>query len=354
MMSGDPDNLEQIAESDEATLGELSKSENAESYAEERREQEAADAPPADEGDKLIRDLREKHNLDDAKRASRYERRKFAMERIRAENENLRKQVEGRASTEADPTPGDRAPEIQTDTGVIENSLKLVGDKYGTEVFEAAFNAFANHVTSTGDQQLYNKVMSADDVGEELVRWHAQGGASQAPQQASDPYQAALEQGRQDVNFQAAIAEREAQIRVETAAQFRAQEFAKTVPDFHEALADVNGLDTVPAPMLDMIHRSEFGPAIAYMLAKDCWEGQGVLMQLAELDGNPIAQAQVVGRLEQLAQNQMNRSASPQRATKAPAPIKPITGGSGGPKDLHSLAQSTNIDGYISARRGNV
>jgi hypothetical protein len=272
------------------------------------------------------------------------------MERIKAENENLRKQVEGRA---ADPTPGDRAPEIQTDTGAIENSLKLVGDKYGTEVFEAAFNAFANHVTSTKDQQLYNKVMSAPDVGEALIAWHEQGGAPEAPQ-SQDPLAEAMEAGRQDTRFQGALQEREAQIRVETAAQFRAEAFAKTVPDFHEALADVNGVDTVPAPMMDMINRSEWGPAIAYMLAKDCWAGDGVLLQLAELEGNPIGQAQLVGRLEQIAQNQMNRSsASPQRtATKAPPPIKPIQGGSGGPADLHALAQNEDASAYAAARRG--
>jgi hypothetical protein len=74
---------------------------------------------------------------------------------------------------------------------------------------------------------------------------------------------------------------------------------------------------------------------------------------LAELNGNPIAQAQIVGRLEQIAQNRMNRSASPQRtATKAPPPIKPIQGGSGGPADLHALAQNEDASAYAAARRG--
>jgi hypothetical protein len=347
-MSGD---LENTPETESEVAAELAKPEDASAYIEERREQEAADTPPEDETDALAREVRDRHP--ELKKASRYERLKRARDSYKAEAEDWRAKYEGRGSAEADthPMPGDRP--INKDLGAIENDLRLAGDRHGNEKFTAAFSAFENYMGSTKDQATYNKVMSADDVGEALIAWHEQGGASQAPQ-AQDPLQEALEQGRQDTNFQAAIAEREAQIRVETAARFRAEAFAKTVPDFHQALADVNGLDTVPAPMLDMIHRSEFGPAIAYMLAKDCWEGQGVLMQLAELDGNPIAQAQVVGRLEQLAQNQMNRSASPQRATKAPAPIKPITGGSGGPKDLHSLAQSTNIDGYISARRGNV
>jgi hypothetical protein len=346
-MSGDPDNLEQIAESDEATLGELSKSENAEAYAAERHEQEA---PPEerDETDDLVKDLREKHDLppkEDHKKLSRYQR-------LKAQRDELQSKL-ARYEGDEDTQPGGRP--INTDTGALANSLQLADDKHGNEKFSAAWNAFVTHVESTGDQAAYNKVMTADDVGEAIVEWHAQGGASQAPQAQDDPYQAALEQGRQDTNFQAALAEREAQIRVETAAQFRAQEFAKHVPDFHEALAGVDGLDTVPAPMLDMIHRSEFGPAIAYMLAKDCWEGQGVLLQLAELDGNPIAQAQLVGRLEQIAQNRMNRSASPQRtATRAPAPLAPVKGGASPPKDLQALAKDDDVSSYVRARRGGV
>jgi hypothetical protein len=328
---------------------ELAVPEKIDAYVEERQEQIKEDLPPEDETDALAREVRDKHP--ELKKASRSERRRRAREALERENADLRQRVQ--APSEADPVPGDRP--INTDTGALANSLQLADDKHGNEKFSAAWNAFVTHVESTGDQAAYNKVMTADDVGEAIVEWHAQGGASQAPQAQDDPYQAALEQGRQDTNFQAALAEREAQIRVETAAQFRAQEFAKHVPDFHEALAGVDGLDTVPAPMLDMIHRSEFGPAIAYMLAKDCWEGQGVLLQLAELDGNPIAQAQLVGRLEQIAQNRMNRSASPQRtATRAPAPLAPVKGGASPPKDLQALAKDDDVSSYVRARRGGV
>ena len=51
-MIGDEDAAEVTAE--------LAKPEDATAYIEERREQEEAESPPADESDKLIRDLREK------------------------------------------------------------------------------------------------------------------------------------------------------------------------------------------------------------------------------------------------------------------------------------------------------
>jgi hypothetical protein len=334
------ENLEQIAESDEATLSELSKSENVEAYAEERREQEA---PPEerDETDELVKDVREKHGLppaEDHKKLNRYQRLKAQRDELQSK---LARYEEGDTSPQ-----GDRA--IQTDVGAIETSLKLAGDNHGLEKFHAAFADFVKYMDGTKDQATYNAIMSAPDVGEALIAWHdEQGGA--APQ-VQDPYQAALEQGRQDTNFQAALAEREAQIRIETAAKFRAEAFAQTVPDFYEALQGVDGIE-VPGPMMDLIKRSEFAPQIAYMLAKDCWEGQGTLLQLDQLEGNPIAQAQLVGRLEQLAQNQINRS--PQRtATRAPAPIRPITGGASGPADLHALAQNEDASAYAKARLG--
>jgi hypothetical protein len=318
---------------------ELAVPEKIDAYVEERQEQIKEDLPPEDETDALAREVRDKHP--ELKKASRSERRRRAREALERENESLRAKIEK-------PEAASKA-----DIGAVENSLRLVADKHGTEKFHAAFTDFVKYMDGTKDQATYNKVMSAPDVGEALIEWHEQGGASQAPQAQQDPYQAALEQGRQDVNFQAALAEREAQIRVETAAKFRAEAFAKTVPDFYEALQDVDGIE-VPPPMMDLIKRSEFAPQIAYMLAKDCWNGEGVLLQLAELDGNPIAQAQVVGRLEQIAQNQMSRSASPQRsATRAPAPLAPIKGGANPPKDLMSLAKDDDVSSYVKARRGN-
>jgi hypothetical protein len=320
----------------EATA-ELAKPDDASLYIDQRREDEAEDRPPNED---------EPAPDPERKKLSRNERRRAAREALERENESLRAKIE---KPEAAPKTYD--PKT-ADIGAVENSLRFAGEKHGMEKFHAAFDAFAKHVTGTKDQELYNRVMSAPDVGEALIEWHEQGGASQAPQAQQDPYQAALEQGRQDVNFQAALAEREAQIRVETAAKFRAEAFAKTVPDFYEALQDVDGIE-VPPPMMDLIKRSEFAPQIAYMLAKDCWNGDGVLLQLAELDGNPIAQAQVVGRLEQIAQNNINRSISPQRsATRAPAPLAPIKGGANPPKDLMSLAKDDDISAYAKARLG--
>jgi hypothetical protein len=320
-------------------LAEIAKPDDVSLYIEQRKEDEAEDRP-----------LKEDEPAPDPerKKLSRNERRRAAREALERENESLRAKVERPEAPEAPP----KFDREKSDTGVLENSLKFAGDKHGEEKFMQAFQAFTDHVKQTGDQATYNKIMAAADPGDAMVQWYDEGAQAPQAEEPLDPYQAALEQGRQHQNFEAAIQEREQQIRVETETQFRVQQFAQAYPDYHDALQAVDGINTVPAPMLEMIRRSEFAPAIAYYLAKDCWEGEGLLFELEKLDGNPIAQAQLVGRMEQAVRNGFNQVQAPPRATKAPPPIKPIQGGSDGPKDLHTLAKSDSIEAYAKARLG--
>jgi hypothetical protein len=322
----------------EATA-ELAKPDDISLYVEQRREDEAEDRPSKDD---------EPAPDPERKKLSRNERRRAAREALERENADLRAKIEPPERPEAPP----KFDREKSDLGVLENSLQFAHDKHG-EKFIEAYEAFTDHVKQNGDQATYNKIMAAADPAEAMVEWFDQGAQAQ-PQQAQepvDPYQAALEQGRQHTNFEAAIAEREQQIRLETEVRFRVDQFAQAFPDYHEVLSAVDGVNTIPAPMLEMIKRSEFAPAIAYYLAKDCWDGEGLLLELGKLDGNPIAQAQLVGRMEQAARNGFNQvQAPPRSATRAPAPIKPIQGGSDGPRDIHSLAKQDDISAYAKAR----
>jgi hypothetical protein len=69
---------------------ELAKPEDVTAYVEERQEQEAEDRPPEDEVEATVREIREKHGLNEGKKASRYERLKRARDSYKAEAEELR------------------------------------------------------------------------------------------------------------------------------------------------------------------------------------------------------------------------------------------------------------------------
>jgi hypothetical protein len=205
-----------------------------------------------------VKDLREKHGLEDKKKLSRNERRRQAREALERENETLRQQLGDRTHKEASP----KYDPSTADAGAIENSLRFAADKHGTEKLNQAYSAFVEYVQQSGDKAAYNHVMSSPDIGDALIEWHDS--PKQTPQQPSDPYHAALEEGRQDVRFQHALAEMESTIRVQTEAKVRAAEFAKSYPDFHEQMEQIKWIETIPSVMADMIHRSEFGPAIGW------------------------------------------------------------------------------------------
>jgi hypothetical protein len=342
--------LETIADNSEATNAELAKSEDITAYVEERHQQEAEDRPQKDDDGvaETVKDLREKHGLTDKKKASRYERLKQSRDAAQAEAAELRAQLGARDQTPEVSGEGEPAKfDAQAlDGGAIENSLRFAADKHG-EKFKQAYDGFIEYLTQTRDQATYNKVMSAPDIGDALVEWYEQGGHIQG----------AIEHGRQSQEFDQALAARDEQIRVTTECKLRAENFASKFPDYYETLQSIQGVYEIPPLMLEMMVRSPHGPAMIYMLAKDAYadNSSDALAQLEQIAHDPIALARQFGKLEQVVESAMqNRGGGQQRtATKAPPPIRPIQGGSDGPKDLHTLAKSDSIEAYVAARRRN-
>jgi hypothetical protein len=339
---------------------ELAKPEDISEYVEERQEQIAQDRPPEDEIDATVRELREKHpELKEAKKASRYERLKRARDQYKAESEERGRRL---AQYETQPEqyeaemPGQQ-PQHEASTpeaAHIERSLESARHIHG-EGFDKAYHAFVNHMQRTRDAAAYQRVMQSPDIGEALVQWHNEMG-NPIPE---GNLEAEIEQGRQQQEFQQQLAARDEEIRVQTEAKLRVEAFAAQCPDFFETMQSVDGLDDGLSPlMLDLIRHSQFGPEIAYHMARDFWEPNslGILENAKAIAGNPIAEARMIGQMEQALMTR--RGMIPHggmvpapRATKAPPPLSPVRGGANAPKDIHSLARSDDASDYIRARR---
>jgi hypothetical protein len=177
----------------------------------------------------------------------------------------------------------------------------------------------------------------------------------ESPTPPENPYQDEIEHGRREAEF----SDQAEKIReyAETAGAYkaRAEAFAKQFPDFEEAIESVNGVATLPPLMSELIAKSPYGPAMVYLLAKDAYEGQGIIFKLGEIT-DPLEQAREFGKFEQTMENihkqAAQQPAQQQRVTQAPPPMRPISGGSAGaPKDLAALAASDDIGDYAKARR---
>ena len=104
-------------------------------YIEDRQEQEEAERPPEDDSAreiaKLTEDLREKHGLDDKKKASRHERRKKAHELLKREAEELRAKLGTQQPLSDEPNQAQPESTAAIDQGALENSLRLSHDAHG-------------------------------------------------------------------------------------------------------------------------------------------------------------------------------------------------------------------------------
>jgi hypothetical protein len=344
---------------------ELAKPEDISNYVEEREEQEGVERIET-EAEAENRKIQEKlPELRDARKASRYKRLKRARDQYKSEVEELRAKYEpeGRAPEDdgdVHPMPGDRPQPSPETTAQLENSLESARHLYGEQVFNNAYSAFVHYCEQTKDQAAYQRVMNSPDVGAELVQWHSENAHLEGP---TPDFEAEMEQGRQQQEFQQQLAARDAEIRVQTEANIRAEAFAKEVPDFLEMVQALDSMVTdFPPVMTDLIRRSPHGPEIAYILAKDFFGdlpgSPGDLVDHARsLANDPIAQARMVGQMEQAIMTR--RGMIPKggivptpRATRAPAPLRPVRGGADGPKDIHTLAKSDDAEAYIRARRG--
>jgi hypothetical protein len=337
----------------EATA-ELAKPEDVTAYVEQRQEDEADARPPEDEIDVATKQLQDKYpELKEAKKASRYERLKRARDQYKAEAEELRSKLGQNAEPETNyETP---APSLQSDgdTARLESSLEAAQHMYGG-AFDTAYHAFVEHCQRTGDKAAYEQVMSAGDVGQALVQWHDQNGNPSPSPEALEAYQ---QQGRQEQEFQQQLAARDEEIRVQTEVNLRVENFAAQNPDFHQAIEESAFMyEGVNAPVFnDLVRRSPLAPEIAYLMAKDVFSdnSMGILEQVQGAENDPIAQARLVGALEQVIYVSRKGGSAPMpRATKAPPPLSQVRGGASPPRDLHSLAsKGDDASDYIKARR---
>lgn len=332
------------AETTETTpevAAELAAPEDASQYIEQRREDEQEERPSS--GDEPQPDP-------ERKKASRNERRRLAREAKDREIETLRQQLGEREPRSPE------VPPLQTDGGVIDNSLRFAGEKHGKDKVDAAVRAFHDYVSRTRDQAAYNKVMGAPDVGEALMEWHEQGGPTEQP--PANPY----EQGRQDLErnmqqagFQEALAARDEQIRVATETKLRVEAFAKEQPDYYETVEQANHFQ-IPPLMLEAIARSDLAPEIMFFLAKDVWadNSQNLLAHIEQMQ-DPQQIAYAFGKIETAVRyaKQMTGHGQQQRTTQAPPPLRPVQGGANAPKDLMSLAKDDDVSSYVKARRSN-
>jgi hypothetical protein len=195
---------------------------NIEEYAAERHEQIKDDLPPVDGADEILKEVRDTHPAArEAKKTSRYERLKRARDQYKLEAETLRARL-GQAPEPSEDRyqPADvgrdepySAEETQLMSS-LESALHMHGDG-----FESAYHAFIEHCKATGDKASYDRVMNSADVGAELVQWHNEMGNPIS----EGTLEEAMQQGRQDYDFQQQLAARDAEIRLNTEVQLRCE-----------------------------------------------------------------------------------------------------------------------------------
>lgn len=117
-------------------------------------------------------------------------------------------------------------------------------------------------------------------------------------------------------------AEQQARQTVERSFESRAQEYARTVPDFDAKLDDLTRAVQFPMETVEVIGTSEYGPAVVYHLAQHL----DVADRIARLPAHLAA--------AELARIEAKVSApKPTATTKAPAPVPTLSGASNPVKD---------------------
>jgi hypothetical protein len=346
------DTQENTPNTEAEATAELAKPEDVTAYVEERQEQEAQDAPPADEVDALAKQVRDTDpSLKEAKKASRYERLKRARDQYKAEAEELRQKL-GQSSPETHTEAS--YDDLGTPEGKLQHSLAVAQQTHG-DGLNKAYEAFVDYAHATKDKATYDRIMQSADPGQALVEWHnEQGNPTPSPE---GPYDAAIQQGRQEQDFQTQLAARDAEVRAQAELNLRIETFAAQNPEFHEAINDGGWIwEDVQAPVFgDLVRRSPLAPEILYLMAKDPFSDNslGILEQVQAAQSDPIAQARLVGALEQVIYVSRKGGSAPMpRATKAPPPLSQVRGGANPPRDLHSLAsKGDDASDYIKARR---
>jgi hypothetical protein len=136
--------------------------------------------------------------------------------------------------------------------------------------------------------------------------------------------------------------EKIAERRDEAADEFleRADQLKTKIPDFDATISSYVDKGGQFAPhVIEELHESEHGPMLAYQLAKN----PALAAQLNSL--SPRDAAREIGRLEAKVS-----LPQPKKQTQAPPPITPPSGGASPSKDLHALAKSDDISGFVKLR----
>ena len=170
----------------------------------------------------------------------------------------------------------------------------------------------------------------------------------QAPQrdqyESYEEYLEARAEWRADQKVKAALAEQQQREAARTQHQSEAQKvkaFEANLNKARESIADfddvIDSAGDVPVTqtMRDAILESDVGALLTYHLAKNPAEAQ----RIAQL--SPVAQIKALGAIEATLQ----AKPTPQ-VSKAPSPIKPLGGGSGGARDPSKMT----MDEYIAWR----
>lgn len=267
-----------------------------------------------------------------------------------AKPEDISAYAEERAEQEAEDHPQDSEDsEIAQLTKEIREKAGL-GDKKKTSRYERLKRARDQYKAE------------ADELRQRL-------GKEPEPQQPENPYQAAREEGQQEYQEQHDQAEREAEfakqlehrdrrVAIETAYSMRAQEFSQNFPDFAETIQEAKDYGfNMPPQLGQFLLEHPLGPIMAYAICKDAInfgdEGrQGYLDHFEDIAHDPVAMAREMGKMEQALMTGMQRGQQRAKVTKAPPPMRPISGHASAPRDLHLLAAKDSAEDYIKARRG--
>ena len=202
------------------------------------------------------------------------------------------------------------------------------------------------------------KVEAKDALIEQLIRNQQAAQVQHAPQQQiqAPSNEPTLEQfggqieaytrAHSQWSVQQALAQQRLQSEV-AAYQSRVAKVKTELPDFDQAMAAINNhpvAQNASTEVMNMIRESEVGPQIQYFFAKN-------LNELARIDSLPAHRRLIeLGKLEDRLETKKVAPVAQKAVTRAPAAVKPNTGGSAPSvkKDLYSMSADEVAD-YLEA-----
>lgn len=237
---------------------------------------------------------------------------------------------------EAEPESGDDAEKVEepkrTRQSAKDRIKELTAKRYEAE-------AEARRLAETVERQakrlaLYDsQAPRLDDFDGDHDAYHAAIAAHQSGQYLKREREADVEDTRTSLNGKM----QEARAAALELYNERAMEFAARAPDFVEVVSQSTA--QLPNEGIDLVMQSEYGPQIAYHLARNPAEARRIAQS-----GSPQEMARLIGRLEgRLSQ------APAKRTTQAPTPITAIAKGSG--VTARFDPEKASMDEYVAWRQ---